>query len=105
MTIPTTIAEAVATMTTPYLGAITAEEVQRRLSPVEPPEETPETLLTVHDVQRRLNVSLPTVHRMLNDGRLKKIKVGRAVRIPESSVNEYISKEEPKNGNNHRKTN
>lgn len=80
--IPQAIAEAVATMTAPYLGGITVDEVHKRLCP----QEQKEKLLTVFEVRDSLRVSLPTVRRMLADGRLKKIQLGRAVRIPASSL-------------------
>ena len=85
--IPQPIAEAVATMTAPYLGGhITPADIQERLCPQEPKEE----LLTVFEVRDRLKVSLPTVHRMLSDSRLKKIKIGRSVRVPSSSVDKLL---------------
>ena len=85
--IPSELAVAVATMTAPYLGEITADDVQKRLCNQ---KEQKEELLTVSDVSDRLNVSLPTIHRMLADGRLKRIKIGRSVRVPSSSVEALI---------------
>lgn len=86
--IPQPIAEAVATMTAPYLGNITPADILERLSPQKEPKEE---LLTVFDVRDRLRVSLPTVTRMLSDGRLRKIKIGRSVRVPASSVEAIIN--------------
>jgi excisionase family DNA binding protein len=85
--IPPAIAAAVATMTAPYIGDISAGDIQEMLCP----HEQKDQLLTVYEVRDRLRVSTPTVHRMLDDGRLKRIKIGRSVRIPASSVDALIN--------------
>jgi excisionase family DNA binding protein len=41
-----------------------------------------EVLLTVHQVAENWRVSVRTVRRMIADGRLPIIRLGRAVRIP-----------------------
>ena len=51
--------------------------------------ETPrpdEVLLTVHQVAENWRVSVRTVRRMIADGRLPIIRLGRAVRIPERAT-------------------
>lgn len=56
-------------------------------------------LITINDVKEILKVDRLTVYRMLKDGRLKGVKVGRQWRIPVGEVSEIISGEvraEPK---------
>jgi excisionase family DNA binding protein len=42
--------------------------------------------LTVHAAARRLNVSEKTLYRAIARGELAAIRVGRAIRIPESAL-------------------
>lgn len=49
-------------------------------------------LLTRHEVANLLRVSRATVDRMIQDGRLRSIKVGRMRRIPLSSVDEWLER-------------
>lgn len=86
--LPNEIATAVATMTAPYLGSITPADILERLSPQKEPKEE---LYTVQEASERLTVSPITIHRMLSDGRLRKIKIGRSVRVPASSVEAIIN--------------
>lgn len=51
----------------------------------------PETLLTVKDVAKRLAVGRTTVYELIGRGGLKTIKIGRARRIPESALEEWIA--------------
>jgi len=57
----------------------------------------------MNDVAETLSVSRITVHRLISSGKLKALKVNRAVRIPEESLKEYVdqsmkanTKEQPK---------
>jgi len=45
-----------------------------------------ERLLSPHELAERLSISRWTVYKMLGDGRIQSIKIGRLVRIPESEV-------------------
>jgi len=47
-------------------------------------------LLSVGQVQENLNVSRATINRLISGKYLKTIRVGRAVRIPESSILDFI---------------
>lgn len=51
----------------------------------------PETLLTVKDVAQRLAIGRTTVYELISRGGLKTIKIGRARRIPESALDEWIA--------------
>lgn len=42
--------------------------------------------LSMEEASKQLHVSLRTISRMINDGRLPSIKVGRYVRIPHEAV-------------------
>jgi excisionase family DNA binding protein len=57
---------------------------RRRRNPGDPGGNPPtgEVLLTVHQVAENWQVSERTVRRMIADGRLLIIRLGRAVRIP-----------------------
>jgi excisionase family DNA binding protein len=46
--------------------------------------------LTKAEVAKTLSVSDITVHRLINKGEIQTLKVGRAVRISEESLKEYI---------------
>ncbi len=45
-----------------------------------------ERLLSPHEFAERLSISRWTVYKMMGDGRIQSIKIGRLVRIPESEV-------------------
>ena len=47
-------------------------------------------LLTVDQAAERLVVSSRTVRRMINDGRLKHVQIGRAVRVSEAVLAAFI---------------
>lgn len=48
------------------------------------------TLISIDEVQRTLNVSRATVNRLLDRGELRRIHIGRAVRIPSEDVDAFV---------------
>jgi len=50
----------------------------------------PAKLLRLTDVADQLNVSLPTVRRLVKDGRLKTVRVGRVIRVRPQDLEDYI---------------
>jgi len=48
--------------------------------------------MTMNEVANTLSVSRITVHRLINRGEIKSLKVGRAVRIPEESLKDYVDR-------------
>jgi len=56
-----------------------------------------ERLLTVADVQERLSVSRDTVGRLIASGDLTPVRIGRAVRIANADVDEFIARCKPPN--------
>ncbi|WP_371640925.1 helix-turn-helix domain-containing protein [Streptomyces virginiae] len=50
-------------------------------------------LLTVAEVAAVMRVSKMTVYRLVHDGHLPSIKVGRSFRVPENAVHEYLREE------------
>jgi excisionase family DNA binding protein len=53
---------------------------------------TADLMLTVNDVASRLHVSKMTVYRLVNERfELRAIRVGRSIRVYESSVSEYLA--------------
>jgi len=49
-------------------------------------------LLRLPEVAERLQVSLPTVRRMVKDGRIKSVRVGRVIRVRPIDLESYIQK-------------
>lgn len=49
-------------------------------------------LFSIAEAQLKLSVSRPTILRLLAHGDLRSIRVGRAVRIPHSSLLNFIEK-------------
>jgi excisionase family DNA binding protein len=48
--------------------------------------------LTVAEVAAIMRVSKMTVYRMVHDGAISSVKVGRSYRVPETAVHEYLDK-------------
>jgi excisionase family DNA binding protein len=46
--------------------------------------------LTVAEVAALMRVSKMTVYRLVNDGKLPAVRVGRSVRVPEKAVHDYL---------------
>ncbi len=49
-----------------------------------------ERLLSPHELADRLSISRWTVYKMLGDGRIQSVKLGRLVRIPPDEVQRLI---------------
>jgi len=47
-------------------------------------------LLRLTEVAERLDVSMPTVRRLVKDGRIKSIRVGRVIRVRPIDLESYI---------------
>ena len=61
-------------------------------------ESTGDRLLTVPEVAERLRVHPITVRRHIKAGRLRAVRVGRAVRVRESDLEAYLRSEEGPGG-------
>lgn len=48
------------------------------------------TLLTVNEVAARLRVSKMTIYRVIEQGDLAAIRIGRSLRVPEKALNKYL---------------
>lgn len=46
---------------------------------------------SIQDLQERLNVSRSTILRLIEAQKLKSVKIGRQVRIPESQILNYLN--------------
>ena len=46
---------------------------------------------TIQDVANMLSVSTKTIYRLINHGHLVPVKIGRATRIQEDQINEYLN--------------
>ena len=49
-----------------------------------------ERLLTVPEVMQRLGLSRSGLYRVVNDGLLRKVTIGRSVRFKESEIRRFI---------------
>lgn len=65
----------------------------RKVSPPLPNTTDPDTLLTAHDVARKVRVSTRTVRRLVAEGRLPVIRIGRLVRFRARDVRLLFSPE------------
>lgn len=54
-----------------------------------------ERQFTVKEVAEHFRVSRQSVYDWINDGRLKAIKIGERIRIPQSSLDEFIRPVQP----------
>lgn len=52
-----------------------------------------EKLLTLEQVAERLNVSVATVRRLINDKQLKALKVRTQLRVKPSDLEDYIARQ------------
>ena len=67
----------------------TASAVTRESEP-QPQSTTPRNLLTTGEVADQLSISVRTVKNLLCSGRIAYVKIGRATRIKQSDVDEYV---------------
>lgn len=51
---------------------------------------SPDPLITLVDVAERLNVSLRSVQRLVRQGRIRVIRIGRLVRVQAADVDSFI---------------
>lgn len=57
------------------------------------PRRLPEgRLLTVAEVAAMMRVSRMTVYRLVHDGAIASVKVGRSYRVPEAAAHDYLDK-------------
>ena len=49
-------------------------------------------LISISKVQRLLNVSRATVNRLLDRGEMRRVHIGRSVRIPMEDVEAYVQR-------------
>jgi excisionase family DNA binding protein len=50
-----------------------------------------EPLLSVVDVAERLGVSVRTIRTMINDGRIRAVRVGVQIRVEPAALREYLT--------------
>jgi excisionase family DNA binding protein len=53
----------------------------------------PEVLYTLDEVAAMLKVSIKTVRRLIDDGKLKAIKIRGQLRIKQSDLDDYLSRQ------------
>jgi excisionase family DNA binding protein len=58
---------------------------------------TPERLYKVEEVLKMLSISRTAFYREKNDGKIKTVNIGRAVRIKSSDLQNYVESLEMKN--------
>jgi len=67
------------------------KEVQRQLAPMMQDETS--SYITRKEAADALDVSLVTIHQLMNNGTIPFVKVGRSTRIPKKEFEEAISKQ------------
>jgi excisionase family DNA binding protein len=55
-------------------------------------------LMTIPETQSHLRLGLTSVYRLINDGRLEKVKIGAATRITRLSVDRLIAQSSTNGG-------
>lgn len=55
------------------------------------PAEQYETLLTISEVANVLRVSKMTIYRLVHDGQLPSMRIGKSLRVPVSALDAYLS--------------
>lgn len=59
--------------------------------PAGEPAEQYETLLTISEVANVLRVSKMTIYRLVHDGQLPSMRIGKSLRVPVSALDAYLS--------------
>ena len=90
--IPIPIKTAAASMLQPYCPGLTPEKLEQAIV-LKPEPEPKEKLRTRLEASAELNVSVPTIDRMLASGELARIHVRGRVMIRQSEINRIISGE------------
>ena len=49
------------------------------------------SILTINEAARELNISKPTISRMIHNGQLKTIKIGRIYRIRRCDLEQFVN--------------
>lgn len=48
-------------------------------------------LLTINEFCRAINLGKTSVYKLINEGKVKAVKLGKKTLVPQSSVNDFIS--------------
>jgi excisionase family DNA binding protein len=59
-------------------------------------DETERRLYSVREVANRLGVHPETVRRLIHDGRLEAVRVGRVLRVDAAAVDEFVARQRVK---------
>ena len=62
------------------------------MAPNHPGDMSDVVFLTIAEVAAKMRVSKMTVYRLVHDGELPAVRVGRSFRVTEDDVNEYLRK-------------
>jgi len=55
------------------------------------PPAAPEPVLRVRDVSEHLDCDDDVIYRLIHEGQLRAIRVGRLIRIPQSALTDFIA--------------
>jgi excisionase family DNA binding protein len=50
-------------------------------------------ILTIEDLQEALKIGRTTAYRIINNGKLKHIRIGKAIKIPKQFLIDYVKQE------------
>jgi excisionase family DNA binding protein len=59
-------------------------------------EHEPETLVSVRDVAQQLGVHPETIRRLIHDGRLDAVRVGRVLRVHRAALDHFLVRQRVK---------
>ncbi len=59
------------------------------------PTATAELVLRVHEVAEHLDVTPDLVYGLIREGKLRAIRLGRVLRVPQSALSDFIAGIEP----------
>jgi len=59
------------------------------------PTATAERVMRVRDVADHLGVDDDTIYRLIREGRIRAIRLGRVLRVPQSALSDFISGIDP----------
>jgi len=60
------------------------------------PAEQPDSLVSVRDVADQLGVHPETIRRLIHDGRLDAVRVGRVLRVHRDAVDSFLARQRVK---------
>jgi excisionase family DNA binding protein len=74
-------------------GLCTSSHNVRKFGAVTPTDPQPDTLYSVREVAGQLGVHPETIRRLIHDGRLDAVRVGRVLRVHKNAVDGFLARQ------------